>query len=223
MAECNRHSVDDFSAVTTESWRTMRVMAEMVQAIDTLNNINVGLVPIFGSARSTRESQEYRDAETLAGVLANAGYGIVTGGGSGVMEAANKGAIEAGGESVGLHIELPNDEIFNQYVKTRCTFRYFFLRKLMFVKYAIGYVVMPGGMGTIDEWAEAFVLAQTGRSKRRPLIMYNSSYWKGLLTWIQDSMIPAGYLDNVEIEQIVNLCDSPDEVLQVLERAGNCE
>ena len=173
--EIRQNVIDDLNAMTTESWRTIRIMAEMVQALDTLNKLDANCVSIFGSARSTSDSPEYRDAERLARMLVEKGFGVITGGGPGVMEAANKGAAEAGGVSVGLHIELPHEQGCNQYVKTRCNFRYFFTRKFMFVKYAMAYVVMPGGMGTIDELSEAFVLAQTGRIRPFPIILYNAS------------------------------------------------
>ncbi|MDO5484414.1 MAG: TIGR00730 family Rossman fold protein, partial [Desulfovibrionaceae bacterium] len=161
MPEIRQNIVDDLTSLTTESWRTFRIMAEMVEAMDTLNALKGNCVSVFGSARSTTDSPEYQGAEKLSRLLVEAGYGVITGGGPGVMEAANKGACEAGGISVGLHIELPHEQGCNQYVKTRCNFRYFFTRKFMFVKYSTAYVVMPGGMGTIDELSEAFVLAQT--------------------------------------------------------------
>lgn len=145
--EIRQNVIDDLNAMTTESWRTIRIMAEMVQALDTLNKLGTNCVSIFGSARSTSDTPEYRDAERLARMLVEKGFGVITGGGPGVMEAANKGAAEAGGVSVGLRIELPHEQGCNQYVKTRCNFRYFFTRKFMFVKYAMAYVVMPGGMG----------------------------------------------------------------------------
>ena len=175
--EIRQNVIDDLNAMTTESWRTIRIMAEMVQALDTLNKLGTNCVSIFGSARSTSDTPEYRDAERLARMLVEKGFGVITGGGPGVMEAANKGAAEAGGVSVGLHIELPHEQGCNQYVKTRCNFRYFFTRKFMFVKYAMAYVVMPGGMGTIDELSEAFVLAQTGRI--RPFPPTGRACWSG--------------------------------------------
>ena len=135
--EIRQNVIDDLNAMTTESWRTIRIMAEMVQALDTLNHLDSDCVSIFGSARSTPDTPEYRDTERLARMLVEKGFGVITGGGPGVMEAANKGAAEAGGVSVGLHIELPHEQGCNQYVKTRCNFRYFFTRKFMFVKYAI--------------------------------------------------------------------------------------
>jgi len=132
------------------------------------------------------------------------------------MEAANKGAAKAGGVSVGLHIELPHEQGCNQYVKTRCNFRYFFTRKFMFVKYAMAYVVMPGGMGTIDELSEAFVLAQTGRIRPFPIILYNSSYWAGLLEWLRTSMANGGFINREEIDKLVTVCDTPEQGVEHL-------
>ena len=169
MPELQQNMIDDLSSVTTESWRTFRIMAEMVEALDALNALKVKCISLFGTARCKPDSQEYKDAEKISRLLVEAGFGIISGGGPGIMEAANKGACEAGGVSVGLHIQLPHEQGCNQYVKTRCNFRYFFIRKFMFVKYAMAYVVMPGGMGTIDELSEAFVLAQTGRTRPFPL------------------------------------------------------
>lgn len=149
-------------------------------------------------------------------MLVDAGFGVITGGGPGIMEAANKGAFEAGGESVGLHIELPHEQGCNKYVKTRCNFRYFFIRKFMFVKYAMAYVVMPGGMGTIDELSEAFVLAQTGRTRPFPIILYDSRFWSGLLEWLRKSMAAGGFIHETEIDKLVTVCDTPEEVVNHL-------
>ena len=216
MPEVQQNIVDDLASVTTESWRTFRIMAEMVYALDTLNALTVNCISIFGSARCSADSKFYKDAETIARSLVDAGFGIITGGGPGIMEAANKGAFEAGGVSVGLHIHLPHEQGCNQYVKTRCNFRYFFLRKFMFVKYAMAYVVMPGGMGTIDEVSEAFVLAQTGRTRPFPIVLYDSSYWKGLLDWLRKSMAANGYIREEEIDRLIIVCDTPEEVISHL-------
>ena len=194
----------------------MRITAEMVNAIEDLNAIKAPCVSIFGSARSKPESDEYQAAETLAAQLVQAGFGIITGGGPGVMEAANKGAFDANGISVGLHIKLPNEQNCNRYVTTKCSFRYFFVRKFMFVKYASAYVVMPGGMGTIDELSEAFVLAQTRKNKRFPIILYNSAFWNGFLEWMQDKMESNGFLSREEIKSLIHIFDTPEEVVSYL-------
>ncbi|MDR3320527.1 MAG: TIGR00730 family Rossman fold protein [Desulfovibrio sp.] len=214
MAENRHNAIDELSSLTTESWRIFRIMAEMVEGFDTLNGINAKCVSIFGSARATPDSQPYKDAEKLAASLVDAGFGIITGGGPGIMEAANKGASEAGGVSIGLHIHLPHEQSCNQYVKISCAFRYFFVRKLMFVKYAMAYVAMPGGMGTIDELSEAFVLAQTGR--HFPIVLYNSGYWSGLMQWLRTSMAGGGFIHEGEIDRFITLCDKPEDVLNHL-------
>lgn len=218
MSTFKQNMVDDLQAPATESWRTMRIMAEIVTALDTLNELKVNCISIFGSARSPRGSEEYLAAEKLAGALVHAGFGVITGGGPGVMEAANKGAAEAGGVSVGLHIKLPTEQSCNDYLTTRCSFRYFFVRKFMFVKYARAYVVMPGGMGTIDELSEAFVLAQTGRTRPFPIILYNGQFWKGFLDWLREKMVKCGFISGEEVERLIMVCDTPEEVVNNLRR-----
>lgn len=213
MPELPKSLRDNFAPVTTESWRTFRVMAEMVTALDTLNELETPCVSIFGSARSKPGSPEYAAAEQLAGAVVRSGYGVITGGGPGVMEAANKGASENNGVSVGLHIKLPREQGCNRYVNVRCSFRYFFIRKFMFVKYARAYVVMPGGMGTIDELSEAFVLAQTGRSRPIPILLYNSAFWKGFLAWLHDTMAADGFIGKDELDGQIRLFDSPQEIV----------
>lgn len=200
-----------------ESWRMFRILAELVDGFETLNDIGP-CVSIFGSARSKPDSPLYAEAEKIARLLVEAGYGVITGGGPGLMEAGNKGAFEAKGISVGLHIELPHEQACNDYVTTRCDFRYFFLRKLMFVKYAQAYVVMPGGMGTIDELSEAFVLAQTRRIKPLPIILYQSRFWNGLLEWIQNVMVQEGFIRTEEVDEIITICETPEEVVQHIRR-----
>lgn len=216
MPEMQQNMIDDLASVTTESWRTFRIMAEMVEALDSLNALKVKCISLFGTARCTPESAEYKDAEKIARLLVEAGFGVISGGGPGIMEAANKGAYEAGGVSVGLHIQLPHEQGCNKYVKTRCNFRYFFIRKFMFVKYAMAYVVMPGGMGTIDELSEAFVLAQTGRTRPFPIILYDSSYWSGLLEWLRKTMSARGFIKESEIDKLITVCDTPEEVVSYL-------
>lgn len=196
----------------------MRILAELVTALDAMNALKVNCVSVFGSARSKPDSEEYQAAEKMASLLVEAGFGVITGGGPGVMEAANKGASEAGGVSVGLHINLPAEQECNKYVKTRCSFRYFFIRKFMFVKYAKAYIVMPGGMGTLDEFSEAFVLAQTGKSKPFPIILYDSSFWSGLLDWLEKKMINRDFLRQDELRKLVSVCDTPQEAVNLLRK-----
>lgn len=216
MPELQHNIIDDLANSTTESWRTFRIMAEMVTAFDALNAVPVNCISIFGSARVASDKPEYKDAEEIARRLAEAGFGIITGGGPGIMEAANKGAVEGKGPSIGLHIHLPNEQNCNEFVRLRCNFRYFFVRKLMFVKYAKAYVVMPGGMGTIDEFSEAFVLAQTRRIKPFPILLYKSTYWKGLIDWLKGEMVNGGFIREEEIDRLVTMCDTPSEVVNTL-------
>ncbi|MDR2573741.1 MAG: TIGR00730 family Rossman fold protein [Desulfovibrio sp.] len=218
MSEVRQNIIDDLSSLTTESWRTFRIMAEMVEGFDALNKLGADCVSIFGSARAEPGDRAYQDAEKIASGLVRAGFGIITGGGPGIMEAANKGASEAGGASVGLHIHLPHEQGCNPYVTTRCNFKYFFVRKLMFVKYAMAYVVMPGGMGTIDELSEAFVLAQTGRTRPFPIILYDSAYWNGLLAWLRNTMAGNDFIREDELDRLITVCDTPDEVIRYLAR-----
>lgn len=198
-----------------ESWRMFRIMAEIVDGFETMGTLG-NCVSIFGSARCTSEHPLYAETERVSSALVKAGYGIITGGGPGLMEAANKGATEADGVSVGLHILLPHEQGCNKYVKTRCNFRYFFIRKLMFVKYAMAYVVMPGGMGTIDELSEAFVLAQTGRIKPLPIILYKGEFWNGLVDWIKNSMVKDGYMRCEEWDKLITICDTPEDVVRTI-------
>ncbi len=209
--------IDDLNS-STESWRVIRILAEIATAFDKMNNITQDCISIFGSARTPRDHPHYLAAEKIARLLVEDGYGVISGGGPGIMEAANKGATEAGGPSIGLGIELPHEQGFNQYVQTRCEFRYFFVRKLMFVKYAMSYVVMPGGMGTIDEFSEAFVLAQTERIRPFPIILYDSSYWKGFLEWLKNSMMESGYINKEELDDRIIVCDTPEDVVRIIKR-----
>ncbi len=216
MPELSQNIIDDLTNVTTESWRTLRIMAETVTALDTLNHVSVNCVSIFGSARVSPDRKEYTDTVEVARKLAQNGFGIITGGGPGIMEAGNKGAVEGNGPSIGLSIELPHEQSTNEYVRIACRFRYFFVRKLMFVKYAKAYVVMPGGMGTVDELSEAFVLAQTKRIKPFPIILYNEAYWGGLVNWLKTTMVEGGFIDREEIDRLIIFCNTPDEVVNTL-------
>jgi uncharacterized protein (TIGR00730 family) len=211
-----KSSIEDLSS--KEAWRLFKIMAEMVEGFETLSAAH-NCVSVFGSARTEPGSPLYRDAETLGRLLVEHGYGVITGGGPGLMEAANKGACEAGGASIGLRIQLPFEQGCNPYVKTRLDFHYFFVRKLMFVKYALAYVVMPGGMGTLDEFSEAFVLAQTKRIRPLPIILYNAKYWQGFLDWMQDCMVGGGYIRKQEMLDCYMLCDTPEEVIHHINRS----
>lgn len=204
------------SLTAQDAWRMFKIMAETVEGFETLSRTRA-CVSIFGSARALPDTRIYKDTATIARLLSERGYGIITGGGPGLMEAANKGACEGKGESIGLHIHLPHEQQVNQYVKTRLQFRYFFVRKFMFVKYACAYIVMPGGMGTIDELSEAFVLAQTRRIRPFPIILYDGSFWGGMINWIRDVMVRDGYIREDELDMFI-IRDTPEEVADYVSR-----
>src|SRR6188474_1255845 len=172
----------------TDTWRTLRIMGEFVEGFDALADVGPA-VSIFGSARIGRRNRYYGAARRLAAALVKAGFAIITGGGPGVMEAANRGAKEAGGVSIGCNIELPFEQGLNEYVDLGMEFRYFFVRKVMFVKYAEGFVIFPGGFGTLDELFEALTLIQTGKVEHFPVVLVGTTFWKGLLDWIDSDLV----------------------------------
>ena len=196
---------------TTDAWRVFRIMGEFVEGFDTLARLGPA-VTIFGSARSQPTSREYQAAEATARLLAQEGFGVITGGGPGVMEAANKGAVEAGGDSVGCNIELPFEQGMNEWVRTAINFRYFFVRKTMFVKYAEAFVIFPGGFGTMDELFEALTLIQTGKVRDFPVVLFDSTYWKGLLDWMKDTMLAEGKIKREDLD-LLFVTDSPEETV----------
>jgi uncharacterized protein (TIGR00730 family) len=204
-----QYVIDDFTAKDT--WRIFRIMAEFVEGFETLSKIPPG-VAIFGSARAVPGSDAYTKAEDIAALLARNGYSVITGGGPGVMEAANKGATEAGASSVGLNIELPLEQKPNIYANKLLNFRYFFVRKVMFVKYSIAFVILPGGFGTLDELFEAITLIQTRKIKPFPVILVGKAYWKGLLDWVGDTLLKEKMIA-VEDLEIIRTVDTPEEVL----------
>jgi len=203
----------------TDSWRLFRILAEFVDGFETLSSIDVPLVSVFGSARFGPGHRAYKLGERLGRELAEAGYGVVTGGGPGVMEAVNKGAFEAGGVSVGLNIVLPHEQKPNPYQTHSLSFRYFFVRKVMFVRYAVGFVVLPGGFGTLDELSEVLVLLQTGKVHPFPLFAMDSEYWGGLLDWINESLLSQGAIAPADA-RLLRLVDDPAEVLAALSEEG---
>ena len=203
--------------VHTDPWRVMRIQAEFVEGFGLLAELGIA-VSIFGSARTLRTSTEYQQAEDIAAGLARANYAIITGGGPGIMEAANKGAAEAGGVSVGLGIELPLEMGLNKYVDIGLEFRYFFVRKTVFMKYSQAFVVLPGGFGTMDELFEALTLVQTGKITRFPIVLVGSSYWSGLLAWLKDTMSVAGKVSAVDLD-LVHMADDPAEVVRIITEA----
>lgn len=194
-----------------ESWRIFRIMAEFVEAIETLSSIGKA-VTIFGSARVHPEDPYYQKAEILARKLAEKGFSVITGGGPGIMEAANKGAALAGGKSVGMNIRLPYEQKPNKYANIQIDYKYFFIRKVMFVKYAVAYVIMPGGFGTLDELFEALTLIQTKRIKSFPVILMGSEYWNGLLSWLRNPVLKEGKINPEDLE-LIQVFDDPEDVV----------
>jgi uncharacterized protein (TIGR00730 family) len=199
-----------------DSWKMFHIMAEFVEGFETLPEVYPA-VTIFGSARSKPQSNNYKTTATVARMLAENGYNVISGGGPGIMEAANRGAVEGGGKSVGLHIQLPNEQEPNKYANIRLKYNYFFIRKVMFVKYAVAYIIMPGGFGTLDELFEALTLIQTSRIKYFPIILMDSDYWKGLLDWIKETMIKEKTISESDFD-IFNVVDTPEEAVGIVKR-----
>ena len=198
-----------------DPWRVFRIMAEFVDGFEMLSKIGPA-VSIFGSARVKPEDPSYRDAERTARLLVEAGYSVITGGGPGIMEAANKGAKEAGGKSVGLNIDLPREQKLNPYTTASLSFRYFFARKMMFVKYARAFVIFPGGFGTLDEFFEPVTLIQTMRIGAFPVILVGRTHWEGLLEWMKAHLLDRGYISPEDMH-IFEVVDRPEEVIQTIQ------
>jgi uncharacterized protein (TIGR00730 family) len=194
-----------------DTWRVFRIMAELVEGFDELSKTGPA-VSIFGSARSKPDSAEYQLAETIARKLAERGFAVITGGGPGVMEACNKGAIAAGGTSIGLNIQVPREQNPNSFQTISLDFKYFFVRKLMFVKYAHAFVILPGGFGSLDELFEALTLMQTRRIKRFPLFLVDSKFWQPLLDWLKSDVVRRGYLNESELD-LISVVDDPDDLV----------
>jgi uncharacterized protein (TIGR00730 family) len=197
-----------------DTWRVFRIMAEFIEGFETLSKIGPA-VSIFGSARAPRTDHYYERARLTARLLAQKGVTIITGGGGGLMEAANRGAKEGGGKSVGLNIELPFEQKPNEYLDVLLEFHYFFCRKVMFLKYSIGFILFPGGFGTMDEMFEALTLIQTGRSEHFGLVLFGREYWAGLLDWLRKNMLAKGYISPEDIE-IPFLTDDPNEAVDTI-------
>jgi len=199
-----------------ESWRIFRIMAEFVDAIETLSGVNHA-VSIFGSARVKAGEPYYEKTVVLARRLAQEGFSVITGGGPGIMEAANKGAAEGGGKSVGMNIRLPFEQKPNPYANIHIDYKYFFIRKVMFVKYALAYIILPGGFGTLDELFEAFTLIQTKRIRSFPVILVGSEFWKGLLDWIRKTLIREGMIQQEDLHYF-QIIDDPEEVVRHIKK-----
>lgn len=203
--------------VHTDPWRVMKIQAEFVEGFNDLSEIGQA-ISVFGSARTPKDHPTYAQAEAVGRGLAEAGFAVITGGGPGTMEAANKGALEAGGESIGLGIELPFEARLNDYVGFGLNFRYFFVRKMMFVKYSQGYVVMPGGLGTMDELFEAMTLSQTKKITQFPIVLMGVEHWEGLLTWMRQTMLSDGRIKQSDLDMIT-LTDDVDEAVELMLKA----
>jgi hypothetical protein len=198
-----------------ETWRIFRIMSEFVEGFEELRNVKAG-VSIFGSARLKPDNPYYKTVMKISELLSKKGFSIITGGGPGIMEAGNRGAKKGKGLSVGLSIELPEEQAPNRYQDKQLAFRYFFCRKVMFVKHSVGYIIMPGGFGTLDECFEALTLMQTKKIRRFPIVMYGSSYWKGLIEWMEKTLVPSRTIDAEDLN-FFHLTDDPKEVVRIIE------
>src|SRR6266446_6429548 len=198
----------------TDTWRVFRIMGEFVEGFDELATFTRA-ISIFGSARTHADDPDYKAAQETAALLARAGFGVITGGGPGIMEAANRGAFEVGGLSVGCNIELPLEQGYNRYLTKALKFKYFFVRKMMFVKYSLGFVIFPGGFSTLDELFEALTLIQTKKIRNFPVVLFGSKYWEGLLNWVRDFGLKEGKLTDEDLKRL-HLTDSPVEVVKII-------
>jgi hypothetical protein len=201
----------------TDPWRVFRIMGEFVEGFDELASLSRGIA-IFGSARTKPDDPDYHAAQETAALFAAQGFAVITGGGPGIMEAANRGAFEAGGLSIGCNIELPFEQRPNQYQTLSLTFKYFFVRKMMFVKYSLGFVIFPGGFGTLDELFEALTLIQTKKIRNFPVVLFGSKYWSGMLDWLRNVVLPGGKVANLDLD-LFHVTDSPAEVVEIVNRS----
>ena len=203
---------------TSDSWQIFKIMSEFVEGFETMSKIGP-CVSIFGSARTKPNNKYYKQAEELGFLLTQRGYGVITGGGPGIMEAANKGAKKGGGKSVGLNIELPFEQSHNEYIDNDklLNFDYFFVRKVMFVKYAQGFIVLPGGVGTLDELFEAITLIQTGKIGKFPIVLVGKKYWKGMIVWIKEFMLNSEKNISPEDLDLFHIVNRTDEAVNIIE------
>ena len=206
--------VPDEGMLTRESWKIFQIMAEFVEGFERLAEIRPS-VSIFGSARTPKDHPYYKLTEEIAFALSEAGFSVVSGGGPGIMEAANKGAYAGKSPSIGLNIQLPHEQSGNAYQDIRLTFRHFFSRKVMFVKYAAAYVVMPGGFGTLDELAEILTLVQTGKTRQIPIILVHEPFWRGLIDWIGSTMVEEKVISPEDL-QLFQILDTPQQVVDAI-------
>jgi len=197
-----------------ESWRMFRIIGELVEGFDSLADVEPA-VSIYGSARITPGDELYAQTREIARRLGEMGFSIITGGGPGVMEAANRGALEAEVKSVGLNIQLPQEQLSNVYTTKSITFDHFFVRKIMLVKYASAFIMMPGGLGTLDELTEVLTLMQTHKIKPFPVVLFDSKYWKGFLDWLRSSVLSRGFISEADFD-LLRVCDHPDEAIEAV-------
>ena len=201
----------------TDPWRVFRIMGEFVEGFDELATLSRGIA-IFGSARTHVDDPDYKAAQETAALLAGQGFAVITGGGPGIMEAANRGAFEAGGLSIGCNIELPFEQKANAYQTLSLTFKYFFVRKMMFVKYSLAFVIFPGGFGTFDELFEALTLIQTKKIRNFPIVLVGHKYWSGMLDWLRAEVLAGGKISEHDLEMF-HVTDSPAEVVEIVVRS----
>ena len=203
---------------TSDSWQIFKIMSEFVEGFETMSKIGP-CVSVFGSARTQSDNKYYQQAEEIGYLLTQSGYGVITGGGPGIMEAANKGAKRGEGKSVGLNIELPFEQSYNEYIDKDkvLNFDYFFVRKVMFVKYAQGFIVLPGGVGTLDELFEAITLIQTQKIGKFPIVLVGKTYWEGLLDWIKETMLVIESNINSDDLDLFNVVETPEEAVEIIE------
>ncbi len=213
--QCNVEFLNNTEFMPADSWRILRIMSEFVESFDEMGRQPEDLVSVFGSARTPEGSEYYEMARDVGRRLVEAGYGVITGGGPGIMGAASRGAFEAGGRSVGLNIQLPMEQHPNPYQTESLSFRYFFVRKVCFLKYSTAIMIFPGGFGTLDELAEVLTMVQTNKINRIPLILVGKKFWEGFLRWVRQNMADGGMIAAKDLE-LVKLVDSAEEAVEYL-------
>jgi hypothetical protein len=204
-----------------DTWRVFRIMSEFVEGIETLSKVGP-CVTIFGSARTPKNDDYYAMAVSVAKVAVKEGFGIITGGGPGIMEAANEGAVLAGGKSIGLNIQLPYEQKPNPYVRVLLNFRHFFSRKVMFLKYTSGVIIMPGGYGTLDEMFETMTLIQTSKVLHMPIVLMGVKFWEGLIKWVEESLLANSYIDKIDLS-LLKVTDDPKEALSIIKKGHHAK
>ena len=207
-----QYLIDDFKL--EESWRIFKIISEFVEGFEKLSDCGPAIT-VFGSARTREEHEDYQQAWALGNMMAKSGITVITGGGPGIMAAANRGALEAGGNSIGLNITLPMEQKPNKYISKLVSFKYFFVRKVMLVKYSMAFVVFPGGFGTLDEMFEALTLIQTDKIRPFPIILYGSHYWQGLFSWLRKELETSGYISEKDLS-LLQIIDNVDEIASVV-------